>query len=90
MQHSASTNNNTLAEDKGQAFDQEVVEAFQSLFWGRIDVRGELYDESNPDDPKYVTKAEPVTLKQSCLTGRKKEEEGNDFEADSFGRPCGS
>jgi hypothetical protein len=73
MNHSASINNNTLAEDKGQAFDQEVVEAFQSLFRGRIDVRGELYDESNPDDPKYVTKAELVTLEhyRDHLFGRR-------------------
>ena len=41
---------------------QETVKAFAALFRGRADVRGELYDESNPDDPKYSTKTEPVTL----------------------------
>jgi len=41
---------------------QETVKAFAALFRGRVDVRGELYDESNPDDPKYSTKIEPVTL----------------------------
>ena len=35
---------------------------FASLFCGRTDIHGHLYDEADPDDPKYSTKTEPVTL----------------------------
>lgn len=41
---------------------QELVEAFASLFRGRTDVYGWLYDETGPDDHKYSTEKEPVTL----------------------------
>jgi len=41
---------------------QETVEAFASLFRGRADVYGHLYDESDPEDPKYITEKEAVTL----------------------------
>lgn len=56
-----STFNNTSTHSQSQTFS-ELVEAFQSLFRGRTDVHGELYNESNPDEPKYSTKKDRVTL----------------------------
>ena len=41
---------------------QELVEAFAFLFRGRPDVYGRLYDETDPDNPKYSTEKPPVTL----------------------------
>lgn len=46
----------------GDSQSQELVEAFQSLFHGRTDVYGQLYDETNPDEPKYSTRKESVTF----------------------------
>ena len=58
----SSDTNNIPKQGKGQAFDQEVVEAFASLFRGRRDVYGHLYDETDPKDAKYSTEKEAVTL----------------------------
>lgn len=56
------TYNNKPTHPKSQIITQEVVEDFASLFQGRPDVCGHLYDESDPDNAKYVTIKEPVTL----------------------------
>ena len=55
-QHSAD-NGNSLSPQ-----GQEPVKAFASLFRGRADVYGHLYDETDPKDPKYITEKEAVTL----------------------------
>jgi len=56
-----SNGNGKRDQPKSQAF-REVVEAFQSLFRGRADVYGHLYDETDPEDAKYITEKEAVTL----------------------------
>ena len=55
-------NNSIRDNSEIQALDQDIVEAFQSLFHGRCDVYGHLYDESDPDNVKYATVKESVSL----------------------------
>ena len=53
-----STSNNI----SGDLQSQGLVEAFAFLFRGRADVYGYLYDETDPDKPRYSTEKGMVTL----------------------------
>lgn len=53
-------NNNNRHSSSSQG--QETIEAFAALFRGRTDVYGYLYDETDPDKPRYSTEKGMVTL----------------------------